>query len=146
MNDGKCFHTFLREEERNMCAEKSPRRLMLAVLGSCTWLVAGTVGGAPLSPGTVVVGESVQSSGSPNDSLIAVDPATGATTTISDNAVGSGPSFNFGTAGAFINYISQQSDGSLLVLDVSENVGKNLGSGRMNCASIASIHPRATAH
>ncbi len=95
-----------------------------------SWLAAGGAAfAAPLSPGTIVVAESNQFTSSPNDSLIAVDPATGATTTISDNAIGSGPSFNFGTDGAFISYISQQSDGSLLVVDSSESVVDSFGPG-----------------
>ena len=100
--------------------------LMLLIDGQISADIARA---ATLNPGTIIATESFQYSSVPNDILIAVDPTTGATTTISDNTVGSGPSFNFGTTGAFITYVSQESDGSLLVVDSSDTVALGLGSG-----------------
>ncbi|HEY4312374.1 MAG TPA: hypothetical protein VGN12_23195 [Pirellulales bacterium] len=76
---------------------------------------------ATLSPGTIVVGVSSDARSSPNfdTRLIAVDPNTAATSVVSANAAGTGPSLAFGPDGSYISYITQQNDGSLLVVDDS---------------------------
>ena len=80
---------------------------------------------ATLSPGTVIAGESIQTglnAGQIDTQLVAIDPTTGTSTVISSDAIGTGPSLNFGSPGTAIEYITQQSDGSLLVVDDSQNV------------------------
>src|SRR5262249_32904949 len=54
-----------------------------------------------------------------NHALIRIDPVTGDRTIISDDAVGSGPSFNFPapTAGGIMWSVHYEADGSLLVAE-----------------------------
>ena len=108
-NKAKCFH---------------PPIATIILVGTCmlasSWPAAGGAArAAPLSPGTIVVGlgNIPQIVPSLDTRLIAVDPNTGATSIVSDNAVGTGPSLAYGTDGSYISYLSQQSDGSLLAVD-----------------------------
>ncbi|HEY4313074.1 MAG TPA: PEP-CTERM sorting domain-containing protein [Pirellulales bacterium] len=74
-----------------------------------------------LAPGTIVVGvsDNPQQVANPDTRLIAVDPTTGSTSVLSGDAIGTGPSLTFdaSSGGSNIRYISQQNDGSLLVVD-----------------------------
>jgi hypothetical protein len=78
---------------------------------------AGAVLATTVGPGTIVVGSTIESLTSVDTRLLAVDPTTGATSLLSGDGVGTGPSFDFGENTSAISYVSQQTDGSLLVTD-----------------------------
>ncbi len=95
----------------------------------------GAARAATLDPGTIVVGAAGISPNLPNfdTRLIAVDPNTGTTSVVSNNAVGTGPSLTYGSLGSYIACLSQQSDGSLLAVDdaISDQFGETPDESRI---------------
>jgi hypothetical protein len=86
---------------------------------------------AGLNPGDIVIGQLAGTSANPDAMLLRVDPVTGDRTIISDNSVGTGPSFNPSGAMAAIDYLSWQSDGSILATESGLTPGTGTAFGEI---------------
>ena len=100
---------------------------IVAIVATASLFAATTISrGATLSPGDIVVSQDVPLDSTPGNievAILDVDPLTGDRTVISDNFVGSGPSFlPTGVYNAEISSLSWQSDGSILAAEHGDNV------------------------